>query len=238
MHLASDLWGARVTRRARERSSLVVLISGSGTNLQALIDATGDRFSPSMASADHQHLTIDASILGVVSNRRDAYGLVRAKQAGIATRVVSARMGEAREDHDRRLRHAVDGFKPDWVVLAGYMRILSMEFLGAYPGKVINLHPALPGDIPGTDAISRAFAEWQVGTRTHSGAMVHLVPDEGVDAGPILGQVRVPFAHGDILETFANRMHSAERLLLVSVVAKLCDLPSVNDEREVALSSR
>lgn len=225
-----------MTRRVREKPSLVVLISGSGTNLQALIDATGDGFLPSMASADHQRLHVHARIAGVVSNRRDAYGLVRAQQAGIATHVVISRMGEAREDHDRRLRHAVDGFEPDWVVLAGYMRVLSIEFLGAYPGKVINLHPALPGDLPGTDAIGRAFAEWQMGTRTQSGAMVHLVPDQAVDAGPVLGQVQVPFSYGDTLETFANRMHAAERLVLVSVVEKLCDPPLFKDERANARS--
>ncbi len=221
MNRASGSRCTRVSRRVREKPSLVVLISGTGTNLQALIDATGDGYSPSVSCADDDRLHIHATIAGVVSNRRDAYGLVRAQQAGIATRVVSRRMGQTREDHNRRLRDAVDGFKPDWVVLAGYMRVLSMEFLGAYPGKVINLHPALPGDLPGTEAIGRAFAEWQQGKRTQSGAMVHFVLNEAVDAGPVLGLVEVPFVDGDTLESFSVRMHEAERTLLVSVIAKL-----------------
>ena len=220
-----------MVQRASNKLSLVVLISGSGTNLQALIDATGDGFGPSKSCAEHERLHIHATIAGVVSSRRDAYGLVRAQQAGIATRTVSPRMGQTREDHDRRLRDAVDSFKPDWVVLAGYMRVLSMEFLGAYPGKVINLHPALPGELPGTDAIARAFAEWKLGTRTRSGAMVHLVPDEAVDAGPVLGRFEVPFRDGDTLEAFSIRMHEAERTLLVSVVANLVGASGVSPER-------
>lgn len=231
MNRASGSRGTRVVQLVSDRPSLVVLVSGSGTNLQALIDATGDGFGLPASCAEHERLYIHATIVGVVSNRRDAYGLVRAQQAGIATRIVSPLMGQTREDHDRRLRDAVDSFMPDWVVLAGYMRVLSIEFLGAYSGKVINLHPALPGELPGTNAIVRAFAEWKLGRRTRSGAMVHLVPDEAVDAGPVLGTVEVPFLGGDTLEAFSIRMHEAERVLLVSVIADRITPSGVSPDR-------
>ena len=231
MNRASGSRGTRVVQLVSDKPSLVVLISGSGTNLQALIDATGDGFGLPASCAEHERLYIQPTIVGVVSNRRDASGLVRANRAAHPSRIFLPPPGQTREDHDRRLRDAVDSFKPDWVVLAGYMRVLSMEFLGAYPGKVINLHPALPGELPGTDAIGRAFAEWKLGIRTRSGAMVHLVPDEAVDAGPVLGTVEVPFRDGDTLEVFSIRMHIAERSLLVSVVANLVSASGVSPER-------
>ena len=190
------------------RARLVVLASGAGTNLQAILDATGDG-------------RVDATVSAVVSNRRDAFALDRARAAGIPAHVITLRNGEARRSHDARLLACVASYRPDWVILAGYMRLLTMDFLGPMSGRVVNLHPALPGDLPGVDAIRRAYAEWQAGTRTHGGVMVHLVPDERVDAGPVLGEARVPLLAGDTLETFAERMHAAERALLVSVVAGL-----------------
>jgi folate-dependent phosphoribosylglycinamide formyltransferase PurN len=101
------------------------------------------------------------------------------------------------------------------------MRILSMEFLSWFPGQVVNLHPSLPGDIVGVGAIEKAFAEFQNGTRNHSGVMVHFVPDEGVDNGPVLASARVEITPEDTLETFEEKMHRQEHQLLVEVLREL-----------------
>ena len=105
---------------------------------------------------------------------------------------VGRHAGEPRADYDARLADVVAGFAPDVVVLAGWMRILTMSFLGWFPGRVINLHPALPGELPGTHAIERAWHEALAGERTATGVMVHLVPAEGVDDGPCSPPTTVP----------------------------------------------
>ena len=187
---------------------IAVLASGSGTNLQALIDAARD----SRLGA--------GEIVLVVSDRPAAPALDRARAAGIATIALPADPGESREAYDVRLRDAVAEHRPDLVVLAGWMRILSTVFVHAH--RCINLHPARPGELPGIRAIERAHAEFIDGQRTVSGVMVHEVPDDGVDSGPVLATVDVAFADGDTLETFAARMHDAEHRLLVDTVARIC----------------
>ena len=113
--------------------------------------------------------------------------LQRADAAGVPAVHVGVRPGEERADYDARLADVVAGFDPDLVVLAGWMRLLTMSFLGWFPGRVVNLHPALPGELPGTHAIERACDRGaSAGARTSTGVMVHLVPDEGVDDGPVL----------------------------------------------------
>ncbi len=185
------------------------MISGSGSNLQAVVDAC-------------RAGTIDADVVGVVSNRVDAYGLVRADAAGIDTELVEMHAGEDREAYDTRVAGAVASFEPDWVLLAGWMRLLTMAFLARFAGKVVNLHPALPGELPGTHSIERAWAEALAGDRSASGVMVHLVPDEGVDDGPTLGSRIVPIDTSGTLERFAADVHDAEHTLLVDVLASLC----------------
>ncbi len=184
-------------------SRLVVLVSGNGSNLQALIDATAGG-------------KLAAEIVGVVANRPEARGLQRAERAGVPAVALPADPGESRPEYDARLAARVADFEPDLVVLAGWMRILTMSFLGEFP--VINLHPALPGRYPGTRAIERAFADWEAGGSDESGAMVHWVPDEGVDVGPAIAVRRVPLVGGDTLDTFAERMHRTEHSLLVEAV--------------------
>ena len=184
---------------------LAVLVSGNGSNLQALIDA---------AAAG----SLDTEIVGVVSNRASAFGLQRAAEANIANAVVTLQ-GDDRPAYDRRLAQAVEVFEPDLVVLAGFMRILSSEFLDRF--RVLNLHPALPGTFPGTHAIERAFAAWQAGQIDRSGVMVHWVPDEGVDVGPEILSTEVRFLAGDTLETFEARMHEVEHRLLVEAVGQV-----------------
>jgi phosphoribosylglycinamide formyltransferase 1 len=188
---------------------LVVLASGSGTNLQAILDACTNGGLP-------------ASVAAVVSNKQSSGALRRAADAGVPYVHIAPHPGEPRADYDARLADIVSGFSPDWIVLAGWMRLLSMSFLGWFPGMVINLHPALPGELPGVDAIERAWQEAQAGSRDHTGVMIHLVPDEGVDDGPVLATATVSIHPSDTLESFSSRVHGVEHRLLVETLATLC----------------
>jgi phosphoribosylglycinamide formyltransferase 1 len=188
---------------------LVVLASGGGSNLQAILDATADESLP-------------ARVVAVVSDRRGALALARARTAGVPAVALPAAPGEPRPDYDARLADAVAVHDPDLVVLAGWMRILTMSFLGRFPDRVVNLHPALPGELPGTHAIERAWHEALAGERTRTGVMVHLVPDEDVDSGPVLATATVPIQPDDTLESLTTRIHATEHRLLVSTLADLC----------------
>jgi formyltetrahydrofolate-dependent phosphoribosylglycinamide formyltransferase len=192
---------------------LVVLVSGNGSNLQAIIDACADGSIPGRVAA-------------VVSDNADAFGLQRAVRAGVPSVHVGRHDGESRNDYDARLADVVAGFAPDLVILAGWMRILTADFLGWFPERVINLHPALPGELPGTRAIERAWQEAMAGERTGSGVMVHLVPDEGVDDGPVLASADVPIRPDDTLETFEQRVHDTEHRVLVDTIRTLCEQPT------------
>lgn len=187
---------------------LVVLISGNGSNLQAILQACAGGELP-------------MQVVAVVSNRADAYGLERARQAGVAGLVLERAAGESRHAYDARLAELVLAHQPDWVVLAGWMRLLTMPFLSRFPLRVINLHPALPGMFPGTHAIERAFGAYQQGQISQTGVMVHLVPDEEVDAGPLLGQEVVPIYAQDSLASLEERIHQAEHRLLVATLKSL-----------------
>lgn len=185
---------------------LVVLISGSGTNLQALIEATENGRLP-------------AQIVAVVSNRKEAYGLIRAAQANIPGHYFPLKpyteAGQSRESYDADLAHLVASFQPDLIILAGWMHVLHPIFLTQFPRRVINLHPALPGQFAGTQAIERAYAAFQAGEIAHSGCMVHYVIPE-VDAGEVIATRHVPIFPTDSLTDFATRMHNTEHELIVS----------------------
>ncbi|MCO6449336.1 MAG: phosphoribosylglycinamide formyltransferase [Caldilineales bacterium] len=191
---------------------LVVLISGSGSNLQALIDACDAGILP-------------AKVAAVVSNRTDAFGLERARLASIpAITLPYGRFEDlpnARRVYDAALAELVSGFQPDYVVLAGWMRLLSMAFLSRFPQRVINLHPAMPGAFPGTHAIERAFAANQRGEISETGVMVHFVPDEGVDDGPVLAVERVPILADDTPASLEARIHAVEHRLLPATLRML-----------------
>jgi len=189
-------------------AKLVVLISGNGSNLQAILDACGDK-------------TLPAAVVAVFSNKSDAYGLVRASQANVPTMVLAKTPDLDRRAYDALLAGYVASFRPDYVVLAGWMRILTSDFLNRFPNRVINLHPALPGTFPGTHAIERAYEAWQKGQVDRSGVMVHLVPDEGVDDGPVLATQEIFFQPGETLEAFEQRVHSVEHTLLVETLKKV-----------------
>jgi phosphoribosylglycinamide formyltransferase-1 len=190
------------------KARLVVLISGNGSNLQAMIDAV-------------QSGIIKAKISAVISNKRDAYGLERARKAGIPGVVLPKMKEQTREEYDAQLAQAIQHYAPDWVILAGWMRILSMNFLRNFPNRVVNLHPALPGTFPGTHAIERAYEAFQRGEIQETGVMVHLVPDEGVDAGPVLAQTQVKMLPGDRLEDLETRIHQSEHRLLVDTLVQI-----------------
>lgn len=187
----------------------MVLASGNGSNLQAILDAcAGGRLA--------------AQVVAVVSDRSSALALGRAAEAGVPSVHVGRLDGEARPDYDARLADIVAGFSPDVVVLAGWMRILTTAFLGWFPERVVNLHPARPGELPGTHAIERAWQEALAGERTTTGVMVHLVPDEGVDDGPVLATEDVAILPDDTLDRLTARIHAVEHRLLVDTLATLC----------------
>ncbi len=166
---------------------LVVLLSGRGTNLQVVLEACASGRLP-------------ATVAAVFSNRAEAPGLERARLAGVPAVALEKAKEQERRAYDASLAEAVAAYAPDWIVLAGWMRILSAAFLDRFPGRVINLHPALPVTFPGTQAIERAYAAWQQGSIDRSGVMVHLVPDEGVDVGPVLCAKEIFFRPGETLQ--------------------------------------
>lgn len=192
--------------------SLAVLISGSGSNLQAIIDAVADG-------------RLAARVAVVVSNRKAAYGLERAEAAGIPTRYHPLKpyrdAGKERAEYDADLASILAEYAPDWVVLAGWMHIFSDAFLQHYPQRIVNLHPALPGQFPGAHAIDDALAAFQRGEIEHTGLMIHLVPDERVDEGPVLATRTVSILPGDTHDTLAARIHAEEHDLLVATLSQL-----------------
>lgn len=192
------------------KSRLVVLISGNGSNLQAILDAC--------ASGE-----LEAEVVSVISNKADVYGLARARNAGVEAIYFAKQENESRQEYDARLADEVTSKQADYIVLAGWMRILSSAFLASFPSRVINLHPALPGMFPGTHAIDRAFEAYQRGEITHTGVMVHLVPDEGVDNGPMLATEIVPIHKDDTLETLETRVHETEHQLLINTLKKILE---------------
>ena len=131
---------------------LVVLISGNGSNLQAILDACNSGELP-------------ATVASVISNKAEAYGLTRARTAGVEAIYFPKQKTESREEYDARLAVHVSTCLPDYIILAGWMRILSASFLSCFPDRVINLHPALPGTFPGLHAIERAFSAYQRGEK-------------------------------------------------------------------------
>ena len=171
---------------------LVVLISGNGTNLQAIIDACLSR-------------TIQATVVGVISNEPDAYGLIRARNKGIPTCVIDHRIFDGRKNFDTELEKTIDRFGPDLIILAGFMRILGSKIVEHYVGRMLNIHPSLLPSYPGLDTHARALSD---GAREH-GATVHFVTPE-LDAGPIILQKRIRVEIGDTEQTLAERVHQGE----------------------------
>jgi phosphoribosylglycinamide formyltransferase-1 len=192
----------------KEPTRIVVLISGNGSNLQAILDAC--------ASGE-----LNAQVVAVISNKRDAFGLERARRANVPAIVKPKLKEQDRRVYDAELAEIVATYQPHWMVLAGWMRVLSSAFLDRFPQRVVNLHPALPGTFPGTHAIERAYTAYRAGEITHTGVMVHLVPDEDIDVGPVLAQEMVPIKVDDAIESLEARIRAVEHRLLVSTLRTL-----------------
>lgn len=189
---------------------LVVLISGNGSNLQAILDACAGNDFP-------------ATVVAVFSNKADAYGLVRAQNADVPAIHFAKKPEESRQDYDTRLAREIIRYRPDYIILAGWMRLLTLSFLNNFPNRVLNLHPALPSTFPGTHAIQRAYNAWQCGEIDRTGVMVHLVPDEGMDNGPVLATQEILFQKNETLEQFEARVHAIEHELLVSTIKSVIE---------------
>ena len=182
---------------------LVVLVSGRGTNLQAIIDAIKNR-------------ELNARIVAVISNKKKAYALKRAEKNGIEAIYLPAKKGESREDYDKRLAQIIDEKEPNLIVLAGFMRILSPWFVRKYPNKIINIHPALLPSFAGLygENVHRAVIEY--GCKV-SGCTVHFV-DEEVDHGPIIVQKCVEVKDDDTPQSLASRILEREHEALVEAI--------------------
>jgi formyltetrahydrofolate-dependent phosphoribosylglycinamide formyltransferase len=190
--------------------NLVVYVSGGGTNLQAIIDAI-------------ESGKIKAQISLVVSNKESVYGLERAAKHGIPTLVKTLKsvkaQGRSRIDYDMELAEAViqKVGQPTLQVLAGFMHILSPEFIDRFIGPIINLHPALPGQYDGVNAISRAYADFKAGSISHTGVMVHKVIP-AVDKGEVILKENVEIFETDKLADLESRMHAKEHEILVNAI--------------------
>ena len=182
------------------RSRIVVLISGGGTNLQAIIDAS-------------KHDNYSGDIVAVVSNKADVYGLTRAQDADIPTSVLSHKDFDSREDYDSALITEINHYQPDLIVLAGFMRILTPKFVQKFQGRLINIHPSLLPKYQGLHTHQRAI---DAGDTEH-GVSVHYVTEE-LDGGPVILQAKVPVFPEDTADDLAQRVHQQEHRIYPMVV--------------------
>ena len=182
---------------------IVVLVSGAGTNLQAILDACADP-------------AYGARVVAVGADRDDIEGLARAERAGVPTFVKKVGQFTSREHWDRAMADTVAGFEPDLVVLAGFMKLVGAEFLTRFGGRTVNTHPALSPAFPGMNGPADALA---YGVKV-TGCTLFVV-DAGVDTGPILAQSVVPVEEDDTVETLHERIKVAERQMLVDVVGRM-----------------
>lgn len=195
---------------------IVVMVSGNGSNLQALVDAI-------------ENDALRASITLVVSSNSKAFAIHRAELAGLPTLVMPYRRdigldpALSRKAYDRLLAEKIAPYSPDYIFLLGWMRILTDEFIARFRGKIVNLHPALPGDFPGTHAIERAWEAFGRGEISRTGVMMHFVPDEAVDAGPVIVLETVEMSEHDTFDSFEHRMHATEHALVAKVAGMLIE---------------
>ena len=183
----------------RKYCNVVVLISGSGSNLQKLIDAS---------------LVSNYKISAVISNRPDAFGLQRAERSNVPTRIVDHKSFESREAFDNFLANIIDEINPQLIVLAGFMRILGGDFVNRFSGKILNIHPSLLPKYPGINTHQRAL---DAGDTEH-GASVHFVTPD-LDGGPIIVRENVPIYKNDTAEALAARVLKKEHLIYPKVVS-------------------
>jgi phosphoribosylglycinamide formyltransferase 1 len=196
------------------RARVAVLLSGKGSNFVALTDACARGEVP-------------AEIVLVVSNKPDAPGLERARERGITAQVIPTR-GRPRAEQERDVVAAIEQAQAEWICLAGYMRLLSPEFVARFPGRILNIHPALLPAFPGLEAQRQA---WEYGAKV-SGCTVHLV-DAGCDTGPIVMQRTVPVLDDDTPETLAARILEQEHIAYAAALRQLLTRPYVIAQRRV-----
>lgn len=188
-----------------DKPRILVLASGSGTNLQALIEASRERDFP-------------GDIVAVGSNRPQAFALERAAQAGIETFTVDHTRYETREAFDNALRLELERRQPDLVVLAGFMRILTEDFVRAFQGRMINVHPSLLPRYRGLNTHQRAL---DAGDEVH-GVSIHFVTED-LDGGPVIARAEVPVRPEDTAETLAERVQTREHVLYPIVIRWFCE---------------
>lgn len=184
---------------------ILVLISGNGSNLQTILESCADG-------------KIAGQVVGVISNKVDAYGLVRAKEAGVATTILAQQQFSSREEYDAALLVLMNDYQPDLVVLAGFMRILSADLVRHFAGRMVNIHPSLLPKYQGLHTHQRAI---DAGDDEH-GASVHFVTEE-LDGGPVILQARVPIFEGDTAEEVAARVQVQEHSIYPLVVQWFCE---------------
>lgn len=191
------------------KKKLAVLVSGSGTNLQAIIDATTTSLLP------------NAEIAIVISNKKDAYALQRAKKKGIHNLFLNPKDFSNSTEYDTKLIEIMQEYKVDLIILAGYLRILSKELVIAFSNKIINIHPALLPKFGGKGMYGEKVHEAVLQAKEkESGCTVHFV-DNGVDTGPIIAQKKVPVLEGDTVQTLQKRVLAEEHKLLVESIKKI-----------------
>lgn len=198
--------------------SVVVLISENGSNLQALMD---------FSSAGNYRVS------GVISNKPDAYGLQRAKQSNIPTTVVDHKQYASRDLFDQALSQAIDEYEPGLIVLAGFMRILGADFVKRYQGKILNIHPSLLPNYPGTNTHQRVL---DAGEKIH-GVSVHFVTEE-LDGGPVIAQESIAIEPIDNAETLALKIREKEHVLYPAVVSLFADGRLSLDENSAFLDEQ
>jgi formyltetrahydrofolate-dependent phosphoribosylglycinamide formyltransferase len=193
---------------------IVVLASGAGTNLQALLDATR---LPDPAAR------LDAEVVGVYSHAASALALRRAERHGIPHHFVplpGKKGSRDAWDRDLAARIHAECDPVDLIAMLGWTRVMSPDFLAAFACPVLNLHPSLPGDLVGLDAIERAFDEYEAGRRDSAGVMVHRVVPE-IDAGPVVVSEALPMPPGLTFDAFAEAMHALEHRLVVEAARRI-----------------
>jgi phosphoribosylglycinamide formyltransferase-1 len=179
---------------------IAVLISGKGSNLQAILDAIANE-------------KLDATVVGVISDKPEAYGLVRAQEAEVPVFSLTPERGESRVLYDQRLADLLNSLSPDLIVLAGFMRILSPHFVKSFEGKIINIHPSLLPKYPGLHTHQQVLANKDA----EHGCTIHFVTDT-LDGGPVIAQCRVPVKKYDTLDSLQKRVHAREHRLYPQVI--------------------
>jgi len=200
-----------------EKLRVVVLISGSGSNLQALIDGM-------------QAGELPIEIVAVVSNREDAYGLERARNANISAHALPHTRFSSRDEFDRNLAKLIQSFEPELIVLAGFMRILTAEFVEQFANKLINIHPSLLPKFTGVNTHQRAIDAQE----THHGASVHFVIAE-LDAGPVIIQGKMKINADDNAESLQQRVHKIEHIIYPKAVQWIANHRIKIDHQKVLL---